>query len=103
MIRNRTPSHQARQVLAALLRAKRVWQHGYELMGLTGLKSGTLYPVLMRLADRGLVESEWQPPVPPARVPRHAYRLTAAGEALARQIAPAPNSSSSVSGKGVPA
>ena len=53
-------------------------------MSETGLKSGTLYPLLMRLADDGLLESEWHPPVPPARAPRHAYRLTAAGRAFAR-------------------
>ena len=50
-------------------------------MGETNLKSGTLYPLLMRLADDGLLESEWQEPVPPARAPRHAF----AEAALARE------------------
>ncbi|MCA0977108.1 PadR family transcriptional regulator [Qipengyuania flava] len=53
-------------------------------MNETGVKSGTLYPLLLRLADDGLLESEWRPPVPPARAPRHVYRLTQAGQAFAR-------------------
>jgi DNA-binding PadR family transcriptional regulator len=32
----------------------RAWQYGYELSQITELKSGTLYPILMRLSDRGL-------------------------------------------------
>lgn len=49
----------------------------------TGLSSGTLYPLLMRMTDQGLVEAEWREPAQPGRPPRHAYRLTAAGFALA--------------------
>ncbi|KQT32232.1 hypothetical protein ASG29_10445 [Sphingomonas sp. Leaf412] len=63
-----------------------MWRHGYDLLQETRLKSGTLYPLLMRLADDGLLESEWRPPVPPARAPRHAYRLTNAGRDFARSI-----------------
>ena len=50
----------------------------------TGIKSGTLYPLLMRLADDGLLDSKWCEPVPPARAPRHAYRLTTKGKDFAR-------------------
>ena len=60
-------SRQALSVLAALHDRPQAWRHGYDLMGETNLKSGTLYPLLMRLADDGLLESEWQEPVPPAR------------------------------------
>jgi DNA-binding PadR family transcriptional regulator len=49
----------------------------------TGLSSGTLYPLLMRMTDQGLVEAEWREPAQPGRPARHAYRLTAAGFALA--------------------
>lgn len=77
-------SRQALQIFCALEARSQVWRHGYDLMNETGLKSGTLYPLLMRLADDGLLESEWRPPEPPARAPRHAYRLTAAGRAFAR-------------------
>ena len=77
-------SRQALQVLQVLEARPQIWRHGYDLMNETGLKSGTLYPLLMRLADDGLLESEWRSPVPPARAPRHAYRLTNAGRAFAR-------------------
>ena len=86
MPRRSHSSAQTLAVLAALLTLRNEWQHGYDLMRQTQLKSGTLYPMLMRLADDGLVESEWQPPVAPARAPRHAYRLTSAGEAFAHSL-----------------
>jgi DNA-binding PadR family transcriptional regulator len=70
-------------LLAALSVQPREWRHGYELMKQTGLLSGTLYPLLMRMADQGLVEAEWREPAQPGRPARHAYRLTAAGVALA--------------------
>ena len=59
------------------------WRHGYDLMKETGLLSGTLYPLLMRMTDQGLVEAEWLPPAQAGRPARHAYRLTAKGLALA--------------------
>lgn len=59
-------------------------RHGYDLMKATGLLSGTLYPLLMRMTDQGLVEAEWLDPAQPGRPPRHAYRLTTKGVAFAR-------------------
>ena len=41
-------------------RERSEWRHGYSLAKQTELKSGTLYPILIRLADRGLVEACWQ-------------------------------------------
>jgi PadR family transcriptional regulator PadR len=41
-------------------------------------QSGSLYPILVRLADRGLLETSWEPG-PAGRPPRHLYRLTLAG------------------------
>lgn len=84
MERNRRPSAHTLLLLEALSKRPRTWQYGYELSQLTGLKSGTLYPILMRLCDRGLLESQWQPAAQPGRPPRHIYRLTAAGTAFAR-------------------
>ena len=73
--------------LLRLLREKAPgWIHGYDLMKATGLKSGTLYPLLMRITEQGLVEAEWRDPIAPGRPPRHAYRLTAQGLAVARKI-----------------
>nr|WP_229362213.1 helix-turn-helix transcriptional regulator [Sphingomonas sp. PL-96] len=64
------------------------WRHGYDLMKHTGLSSGTLYPLLMRMTEQGLVEAEWQEPARLGRPARHAYRLTATGVALASTIVP---------------
>jgi DNA-binding PadR family transcriptional regulator len=76
-------SRQARIIFAALLERAEDWRHGYDLSRETGLKSGTLYPLLIRLTANGLLEAEWRPAVSPARVPRHAYRLTGEGKAFA--------------------
>ena len=73
-------------VLAALSERPREWRHGYDLMKTTGLLSGTLYPLLMRMSDQGLVEAEWREPAQPGRPARHVYRLTSAGRALAREV-----------------
>jgi PadR family transcriptional regulator len=70
-------------VIAALAASPSTWQHGYELAKQTGLKSGTLYPILIRLADRGLVEAQWEDEQPQGRPRRHLYRLTADGLACA--------------------
>jgi PadR family transcriptional regulator PadR len=84
MTRNRRCSDQTLTVLAALTEQPRTWRHGYELSGETGLKSGTLYPILMRLSDRGLLDSKWLPHERSGRPPRHVYRLTAPGIGFAR-------------------
>ncbi len=76
-------SPQTLSVLAALSEQPSQWQHGYALATKTGLKSGTLYPILIRLADRGLVEACWQEEARPGRPRRHLYRLTAGGLASA--------------------
>jgi len=76
-------SAQALSVLAALCDEPSEWRHGYALARQTGLKSGTLYPMLIRLADRGLVEACWQDEPVPGRPRRHLYRLTADGLATA--------------------
>ena len=78
-------SAQTLSVLAALCDEPSQWRHGYPLAKQTGLKSGTLYPILIRLADRGLVEACWQDEAQPGRPRRHLYRLTAAGLASATE------------------
>lgn len=76
-------SAQTLSVLAALCEEPSRWRHGYALARQTGLKSGTLYPILIRLADRELVEACWQDEPAPGRPRRHLYRLTAGGLAAA--------------------
>lgn len=94
-MRKRSPSTQTRAVLASLVGERDRWRHGYELSKETGLASGTLYPLLIRLADRGYLESKWEDSDAPGRPPRHLYRLTAAGrqyaaDAVRPSVAPRP-------------
>jgi DNA-binding PadR family transcriptional regulator len=84
----RAPSMQTRMLLAALLSQRAQWRHGYDLSELTGLPSGTLYPILMRLSDRDMLESKWEPSPHQGRPPRKLYRLTAQGAAYAAEHAP---------------
>ena len=79
----RRPSKQMLALLNALAVRPRDWRHGYDLMKETGLLSGTLYPLLIRMTDQGLVEAEWREPEQLGRPARHAYRLTNAGVAFA--------------------
>ena len=90
MARTPNSSLQTRALLAAMLQQPRSWQYGYELSKQTGLKSGTLYPLLIRLSDQRLLESEWREPERPGKPPRHAYRLTASGLAFAREVTMSP-------------
>ena len=77
-------SAQTLSVLTALCAEPRAWRHGYGIAKDTGLKSGSLYPILIRLADRGLVEARWEEEQPAGRPRRHLYRLTSDGLATAR-------------------
>ena len=76
-------SPQTLRVLEQFAERPAAWRYGYELSSETGLKSGTLYPILMRLAKYSLLETKWvmtEEGVPP----RHTYRLTPNGMELAR-------------------
>src|SRR5215470_15241566 len=83
MARRAEFSAQTLSVLAALCAEPREWRHGYGIARDTGLKSGSLYPILIRLADRGLVEACWEEGQPAGRPRRHLYRLTSEGLASA--------------------
>jgi len=86
MPRNRRPSKQMLLLLETFSNQSQQWRHGYELMKETGLLSGTLYPLLMRMTEQGLVEAEWREPVQLGRPARHVYRLTTTGVALAQEV-----------------
>lgn len=85
MARQRKCSFQTLNLLAVLLEQPRSWRHGYDLSQEARLKAGTLYPILMRLSDRNLLESKWQESDYPGRPPRHLYRLTSKGREYARE------------------
>jgi hypothetical protein len=75
-------SAQALLVLAALCEQQSGWCNGSALARHTGLKSGTLYPIFTRLADRGLAGA-CQQDEPPARPAARAARTQAGAVALA--------------------
>jgi PadR family transcriptional regulator, regulatory protein PadR len=86
MQRNRPPSAQTVKVLRALAADPAQWRYGYDLATEVHLKSGSLYPILVRLADRGLLETSWEPGLD-SRPPRHLYRLSSAGREYVAALA----------------
>lgn len=60
--------------------------YGFELVKATGLPSGSVYPILRRLEDRGWVIAREEVINSEARRPRYRvyYRLTAEGRRVAR-------------------
>lgn len=76
-------TRQTRALFEALLERADGWHYGYDLSRATGLKSGTLYPLLMRFSERGWVTARWTPSEMGGRPPRHMYQLTAEGRAAA--------------------
>ena|SRR5689334_10923329 len=89
MSRTRQPSVQTVAVLCALAVDPARWRYGYELGQEVGLKAGSLYPILIRLCDRGVLEASWETEPPQGRPARHLYRLTGTGAALAEELAKA--------------
>ena len=79
-VRSRRPSRQTVKGLDALAADPAGWRYGYELGLEVGLRSGSLYPILVRLCDRDhLLEAKWEDVPPLGRPPRHLYRLTSSG------------------------
>ena len=81
------------RVLRVFLADVSARRYGYDLMKAAKLPSGTLYPMLARQEDEGLVTSEWEP-LPgdgSGRPPRKYYQLTGEGIRVARlELAQAP-------------
>jgi DNA-binding PadR family transcriptional regulator len=76
-----TLTYQTALVLEALAAGR---HHGFDIMDVTDLPSGTVYPILRRLDEEGLVRSRWERDAiarREQRPPRRYYELTAAGEA----------------------
>jgi PadR family transcriptional regulator PadR len=101
---NLRASKQTLKLLAALTAKATSWHYGYALSRETGLLSGTLYPILMRLEERGWLETQWEAPqeLPEkrgGRPPRHMYRLTSGGQAWAVEALSAMKSKAPVAGK----
>lgn len=86
MARTRRPSAQTVAVLRALAQQPRAWRYGYDLCQELELKPGSMYPILMRLADRGLLATSWETGAESGRPPRHLYRLTRSGMELVAEL-----------------
>jgi PadR family transcriptional regulator, regulatory protein PadR len=83
--RFRRHSAQTRAVVLALAEEPTAWRYGSELCRRLDLRPGSLYPILMWLADLGLLEATWDTGVPTGRPRRHRYRLSGSGRALATE------------------
>jgi DNA-binding PadR family transcriptional regulator len=73
-------SHAGAVILQAVANG---YRYGFDIMDVTGLPSGTIYPALRRLEEMGLVESRWEKEAiaqREQRPPRKYYGVTAAGE-----------------------
>jgi PadR family transcriptional regulator PadR len=74
------------RVLRVLLVDPASPRYGYEVMKAADVKSGTLYPMLKRWQDEGVVVAEWEDAAstPEGRPARKYYRLTGEGVRVAR-------------------
>lgn len=85
MARSPNTSPHTRAVLEALAAAHPRPSYGYDLSKATGLKSGTLYPILRRLHTQGYLAAEWEDSPHPGKPPRHIYTLTGEGLRLTQE------------------
>src|SRR5437660_6479722 len=80
-------SHSVTAILQALANG---YQYGFDIMDITGLPSGTVYPALRRLEQTGLIDSKWEKAAiaqREQRPPRKYYELTPDGkEALSEAV-----------------
>lgn len=81
-------SYQGLLVLRTFLEQPRKDLCGADLIKLTALSSGTLYPLLMRFERHDLLESYWEDVAPEkvSRPRRRLYRITPYGAQFARQL-----------------
>jgi len=66
------------------------YRYGFDIIDITGMPGGTVYPALRRLDEAGYLNSEWEKPSiaqAEPRPPRKYYELTRAGrDALADAV-----------------
>ena len=66
------------------------YRYGFDIIDVTGMPGGTVYPALRRLDESGCLTSEWEKPSisqAEPRPPRKYYELTRAGrDALAEAL-----------------
>ena len=65
-----------------LFAVSRGFRYGFDIMDASGLASGTVYPILRRLEDAGMLRSRWEATASAhdeQRPPRRYYQITGAG------------------------
>ena len=75
---------------AVLLAIRQGHRYGFDLMDVTGLPDGTVYPILRRLERKGVLEGVWEGEdraKEEHRPPRRYYRLTGLGEEALEEVA----------------
>jgi PadR family transcriptional regulator, regulatory protein PadR len=63
--------------------------YGFDIIDITGLPGGTVYPALRRLEDEGYLSSTWEKPSiarAQPRPPRKYYDLTRAGHGVLAEV-----------------
>jgi DNA-binding PadR family transcriptional regulator len=73
-------SHTAALMLKAIAEG---YSYGFDIMEITGLPSGTVYPALRRMDNDGLIEGAWEneaKALREERPPRRNYKITRAGK-----------------------
>ncbi|MEV0396423.1 PadR family transcriptional regulator [Polymorphospora rubra] len=93
------------RVLSALLEEQEADRYGLDLMKVTGLTSGSLYPILRRLEQAGWLLARWEEidAVAAGRPARRYYRLTAHGIERAGAALAELHAATTPRPKGVPA
>jgi PadR family transcriptional regulator, regulatory protein PadR len=81
-------THETIRVLEVFIENINTPLYGLELARETGLKSGTLYPTLIRLERNEWLTAEWEDidPKLEGRSPRRYYRMTEQGASQAKQV-----------------
>jgi PadR family transcriptional regulator, regulatory protein PadR len=70
-----------------LVAVTRGFRYGFDVIDATGLPSGTVYPILRRLEDAGVLRSRWEREASAhdeGRPPRKYYQVTGSGAGTAR-------------------
>ena len=63
-------------------------RYGFDIMDVSGLPDGTVYPALRRLEEAGMLRSAWEDldeGAPQTRPPRRYYELTGGGKDMLRR------------------
>ncbi len=74
---------------AVLLAVRQGHRYGFDIMDVTGLPDGTVYPILRRLERRGVLEGQWEDEAKARiehRPQRRYYALTPVGEASIEEV-----------------